>query len=113
MANFDCICAEDERENRDCRDAEDELDYFGEEPEDADLPNQVAAMAETMTRFGEWGWYALGGEMTAATRENLRNNCADWADAIAEHITKFLVESRLRQMGLKGNGADAADADED
>ena len=51
------------------------------------------------------GEYALGGDMTAA----LRDNCSDWADDMARHSAKFLVECRLRQRGLDGDGDDGAD----
>ena len=95
MGNRDCISAgaEPERGATGC-----DL-----EPEDTAVACQVRVVRKELARFAERSWFALGGEMTPALRENLWDNCSDWADDMARHIAKFLVEYRLRQLGLDGD----------
>lgn len=80
-----------------------EQDYYGEEPSDTDIARQVSLIRDELTRLAEWCWYGLGGDMTLALRESLRENGATWADDAARRITAHLTEYRLRQLGLDGD----------
>ena len=96
MGNFECSSA----------DAEQELTtggYYAEEPSDTEISRQVRVVRDELTRLAEWSWYGLGGDMTLALRESLRDNSATWADDTARRITRFLTEYRLRQLGLDGD----------
>ena len=98
MANFECISVDAEMESA-------AGGYYAEEPSDADIARQVRVVRDELTRLAEWSWYGLGGDMTVAVRESLREQSDTWADDTALRITRFLTEYRLRQLGLDGDEA--------